>query len=55
MAEKEFMEWFYKDKKRVEQVEANVLQMQLIDAILAKVTVKAEKVTFEKLREVSQG
>ena len=55
MAEKEFMEWFYKDQQRVEQIEANVLQMQLIDAILEKVAVKSEKVTFEKLREISQG
>jgi trigger factor len=55
MAEKEFMEWFYKDAKRVEQIQANVLQMQLMDAVLDKADTKTEKVTFEKLREISQS
>ncbi|MEE3002801.1 MAG: trigger factor [Pseudomonadota bacterium] len=53
MQEDEFLKWFYQDTKRVEQVQATILQMQLIDAILEKVTVTEEKLSFEKLREVA--
>ena len=55
MQEAEFMQWFHSDKARVDQVKATVLQIQLIDAILEKVSVKVEKVDFEKLRQTVNG
>jgi len=55
MQEAEFMQWFHSDKARVEQVKATVLQIQLIDAVLEKSTVKVEKIDFEKLRKTVNG
>ena len=52
MDEKQFMQWFYSDNNRVEQVKSTVLQMQLIDCLIEKMTSKEEKTTFTKLRQV---
>jgi trigger factor len=55
MAENEFMQWFYSDKKRVEQVQASVLQLQLVDAVLEKASTSKEKMDFETLKKQVNG
>jgi trigger factor len=50
---KQFMEWFYQDKQRVEQVKYTVLEQQMIDAIIEKTIVKQETISFKKLSETA--
>lgn len=55
MAENEFMQWFFSDKKRVEQVKASVLQLQLVDAVIEKAAASKEKMDFETLKKQVNG
>jgi trigger factor len=50
---KQFMQWFYQDEKRVEQVKYTVLEQQMIDAIIAASSVKEEATSFKKLSETA--
>lgn len=47
----EFMRWFYHDEKRVEQIKYQVLEQQLIDAVIEKSATKEEPISFKKLNE----
>lgn len=55
MAEDEFMQWFFSDEKRVEQVKSSVLQMQLVDAIIEKASSSKEKIDLETLKKQVNG
>ena len=50
MEEDAFMQWFYSDEKRVEQVRSTVLQMQLVDVLADKMKATEETMDFTKLR-----
>ncbi len=44
-----FVQWYYGDRKRLEQVESTVLEEQVVDTLLATATVKDQPSSFNRL------
>ncbi len=45
----EFVQWYYGDRKRLEQVESVVLEEQVVETLLATATVKDQPSSFDRL------
>ncbi|HSH44194.1 MAG TPA: trigger factor, partial [Arenicellales bacterium] len=50
-----FVQWYYSNRERMQQVEAAVLEEQVVDLLLESATIKEQKISLEELTEAPAG